>query len=51
MLNQGECHFICLSRNTENKTFVFKNMIMKNNEEQKILGTIIDNKLTVSVPK
>ena len=25
--------------------FVFKNKIMKNNEEQKILGKIFDNKL------
>ena len=44
-LNQGKCHFMCLERNTENKTFVFKNKIMKNSEEQKILGIIIDNRL------
>ena len=46
MLNQGKCRFMCLERNTENKTFVFKNNIMKNNEKQKILGIIIDKKLT-----
>ena len=34
---------MCLERNTENKTFVFKNKIMKNSEE--ILGIIIDNRL------
>ena len=45
VLNQGKCHCMCLGRNTENETFVFKNKIMKNSEEQKILGLIIDNKL------
>ena len=37
--------FVCLGRNTENKTLVSKNKIMKSREEQKILGIIIDNKL------
>ena len=37
---------VCLGRNTENEAFVFKNKIMKNGEEQKILGIIVDNKLT-----
>ena len=36
---------MCLERNTENKTYVFKNKIMKNNEEQKIILMIIDNRL------
>ena len=36
---------MCLERNTENKTFVFASKIMKNSEEQKTLGIIIDNRL------
>ena len=40
VLNQGKCHFIYLRRNTENETSVFRNKIMKNNQEQKILGII-----------
>ena len=43
--NQGKCHFMRLGRNTKNKTFVFKNKIMRNSVKQKILGIIIDNKL------
>ena len=34
-----------LGRNTKNKTFVFKNKIMRNSVKQRILGIIIDNKL------
>ena len=45
MLNQRKCHFMCLGRNTENKTFVFKSKILKNSEKQKILGIFIDYKL------
>ena len=45
VLNQGECHFMCLGRNTENQTFVFKIKIMKNSEKQKIPESITDNKL------
>ena len=45
VLNQGKHHFMCFGRNTEDETFVFKNKIMKNSEEQKILGINIDNKL------
>ena len=36
---------VCLGRNIENETFVFKSKIMKSSEEQKILGLITD-KLT-----
>ena len=36
VLNLDKCHFMCLGKNTENETSVFKNKIMKNNEEQKI---------------
>ena len=45
VLNQSKCYFMCLERNTENKTFVFASKIMKNSEEQKTLGIIIDNRL------
>ena len=45
VLNQGKCNFMCLRRNTENETFVFKNKIITNCEEEEILGVEIDNKL------
>ena len=45
VLNQGKHHFMCFGRNAEDETFAFKNKIMKNSEEQKILGINIDNKL------
>ena len=36
---------MCLRNNTENETFLFHNILMKNSKEQKIVGVIIDNKL------
>ena len=45
VLNSGICHFMCLGKNTVNKTFVCDNTEMKNSKEVKILGVIIDNKL------
>lgn len=45
VLNKAKCHFMCLRKNTENEIFVFKYKIMKNSEEQKTLGIIIDNRL------
>lgn len=45
VLNKAKCHFMCLRKNTENETFVFKYKIMKNSEEQKTLGIIVDNSL------
>ena len=47
MLNAGRCHFMCLENNTENETFLFKNYLMENSNEQNILGLIIDNKLNL----
>ena len=44
VLNQDKCNFMCLGKKTENETSVFKNKIMKNNEEQKIFE-IVDNTL------
>ena len=43
--NAEKCHFMCLGNNTENETFLFHNILMKNSKEQKILGVTIDNKL------
>ena len=45
VLNAGKCHSMCLGKNTENETFLFHNIPMKNSKEQKIIGVIIDNKL------
>ena len=46
ILNAGKCHFMCLGKNKENETFIFKDTIMNNRKEEKILGVTIDNKLT-----
>ena len=45
VLNAGKCHFMCLGNNTENKTFLFHNILMENSKEQNILGVTVDNKL------
>ena len=34
-----------LGKDKPNETFVFKNLVMKNSKEQKILGVTVDNKL------
>ena len=49
LLNAGECHFMCLGKKTENETFIFKDTIMNNGKEEKILGVIIGNRLTLAV--
>ena len=41
---------MCLGKKTENETSVFKNKIMKNNEEQKIFEITIDNTLYFKCP-
>ena len=43
VLNAGKCNFIILGNNTENENFLFNNILMKNNNEEKMLGLIIDN--------
>ena len=48
VLNAGKCHFMCLGKNTENETFIFKDTIMNNSKVEKILGVTIDNRLTFS---
>ena len=45
VLNAGKCNFMCLGKNTENKTFLLHNILMENSKEQKVLGIIRDNKL------
>ena len=49
ILNAGKCHFMCLAKDTRNETFIFKGLVMKNSEEQKMLRVTrleLDNKLT-----
>ena len=41
-----ECHQYCIGRNTENDKFEFDNLLLKNSEEEVVLGVTIDNKLT-----
>ena len=48
VLNAAKCLFMCLGKNTENETFTFKNTIMNNSKEEKILGVIINNRQTFS---
>ena len=38
---------MCFGKNTENLTFIFKD-IMNNSKEEKILGVTIENRLTFS---
>ena len=45
-LNAEKCHFMCLGKNTENETLIFKDTIMNNSKQEKILGVTIDNRLT-----
>ena len=33
VLNAGKCHFMCLGKNTENETFIFKDTMYKSKEE------------------
>ena len=43
---QGKCHFMCVGKNTENETSTLKDSIKNNSKEEKILGVIIENRLT-----
>ena len=38
--NAGKCHFMCIGKDTSNKTFIFKNLVTKNSKEQKSLGLL-----------
>ena len=48
--NAGKCHFMCFGKDIGNETFIFKDLIMKNSKEQKILAFTIGNKLTFKNP-
>ena len=48
LLNAGKCHFMCLGKNTENETFIYKDTTMDNSKDEKMLGVNIDNRLTFS---
>ena len=48
VLNAAKCHFMCLGKNTENETFIFKGTIVNNSKEEKKLCVTIDNRLTFS---
>ena len=37
---------MCLVKNTENETFTLKDIIINSSKEEKILGVIIENRLT-----
>ena len=45
VLNEAKCHFMCLGNNTENETFLFHNILMKNSKEHKTLAVALDNEL------
>ena len=45
VLNSDKCHFMSLGQNAVNETFVYDNIEMKNNKEEKILGVIIDSEI------
>ena len=38
-----EMPFMCHGKNTENETFVFKDIIINNSKEEKILGVTVDS--------
>ena len=48
VLNARKCRFMCFGKNTENLTFIFKDIIMNNSKEEKTLGVTIENRLTFS---
>ena len=46
VLNEGKCYFMALGNGVENENFKFGNTNLKGIEKQKLLGLIIDRKLT-----
>ena len=48
VLNAGKFHFMCLGKHTENESFIFKDTILNNSKEEKILSVTIDIRLTFS---
>ena len=49
VVNAGNCHFMFHGKSTENETFTFKDTIMNNSKEEKILGVIIDNQRIIHI--
>ena len=45
VLNPDKCHFMTLGFQDQNFDFHYKNVVIKNSAEEKILGITIDNKL------
>ena len=45
LLNPDKCHFLTLGFNKPFPDFSFKNTIIKNATEEKVLGIVIDNNL------
>ena len=41
-----KCHYMCISRNSENDKLEFDNWLLENSKEV-VLGVTIDNKLTL----
>ena len=45
VLKSKKCHFMCIGRGGENKTFTFKDVCYKKNREEVIYGMTIGKKL------
>ena len=45
-LKPKNCHYMCISRNTQNDKLEFDNWLLENRKEEVVLGVTIDNKLT-----
>ena len=45
VLNSKKCHFMCIGRDGEYKTFTFEDVWYKNSQEEVILGITIDKDL------
>ena len=47
ILNHGKCYFISIVKDTHDEgVFYYDNLILKNSDEEDILGVTIDRKLT-----
>ena len=47
ILNPGKCYFIFIGKDTHDEdVFYYDNLILKNSDEEDILGVTIDRKLT-----
>ena len=49
VLNQKNCHYMCIARNTENDKFEFDNLLSENSKEEVVLSATIDNKLIFDI--